>query len=576
MQASRPSRILTVVALAVVALAVAAAPAAAGGRGGTPSPGAAGLGDRLFPNLGNGGYDARHYHLDLRYGSAPADPMEGTVTIAARAKQSLSRFNLDWAGASVGSVSVNGRPAAWTLEGEELVITPKRPLRKHRKFSVEVSDFVAVPTEPSDDPTSTGFFITPDGTATAPQPDLAHRIFPSNDHPSDKASYTFSFDVPSDVVAVANGVPAGHRERGGRTTWRYVQRQPMATELVQLAVGGYDLLWAGRHRGVPIRNVIAPSLRPLGDPAVELTPQHLDWMTARVGRYPFDIYGSLIVDAELGFALETQTISLYDKVWFTEYGQGTWDPTMVHELSHEWFGNSVSPDTWSDLWLNEGHASWYEFVYAEEEGFLAEDTIGYPDDTGYATLEELMRAVYAHGDQWRADDLGACCATGRAGQGVSLSWRWESNPGTAPGSLSWAAGRLPGQLRQLAGTISSVRATGWLNDSTYLREGATRWQAVRTSASRDCRGRMVGSWPCLTSACGLGRASPGCWGLTAPQGLPSCGFGPPGCRPGLALSGFPAGIRESHLADARRGGTRRRRRWGAWPGRRWSAGYPAS
>ena len=404
MQASRPSRILTVVALAVVALAVAAAPAAAGGRGGTPSPGAAGLGDRLFPNLGNGGYDARHYHLDLRYGSAPADPMEGTVTIAARAKQSLSRFNLDWAGASVGSVSVNGRPAAWTLEGEELVITPKRPLRKHRKFSVEVSDFVAVPTEPSDDPTSTGFFITPDGTATAPQPDLAHRIFPSNDHPSDKASYTFSFDVPSDVVAVANGVPAGHRERGGRTTWRYVQRQPMATELVQLAVGGYDLLWAGRHRGVPIRNVIAPSLRPLGDPAVELTPQHLDWMTARVGRYPFDIYGSLIVDAELGFALETQTISLYDKVWFTEYGQGTWDPTMVHELSHEWFGNSVSPDTWSDLWLNEGHASWYEFVYAEEEGFLAEDTIGYPDDTGYATLEELMRAVYAHGDQWRADD----------------------------------------------------------------------------------------------------------------------------------------------------------------------------
>ena len=178
----------------------------------------------------------------------------------------------------------------------------------------------------------------------------------------------------------------------------------MATELLQLAVGSYDLLWAGRHRGVPIRNVIAPTLRDVGDPAVALTPEHFDWMTARTGRYPFDIYGSLIVDAELGFALETQTISLYDKVWFTEFGQGTWDPTMVHELSHEWFGNSVSPETWSDLWLNEGHASWYEFVYAEEKGFLEEDTTGYPDDTGYATLEELMRAVYAHGDQWRADD----------------------------------------------------------------------------------------------------------------------------------------------------------------------------
>jgi aminopeptidase N len=386
----------------VVTTLVSAAPAAAA----PPSPDAPGLGDRLFPLLGNGGYDVVHYNLDLRYETAaPSQSVDGDVKIVARAAQSLSRFNLDFGGESLGSVSVNGKTASWTREGDELVISPKRALAKGRPFVVKVKDFVAVPTEPSDDdPTSTALFITPHGTATAAQPDLAHFIFPSNDHPSDKASYTFRFDVPSDIVAVANGVPTGRREHGGRTTWSYLQRQPMATELIQLAVGGYDLLWAGRHRGIPIRNVIGPTLREVGDPAVALTPQHLDWMMAHVGRYPFDIYGSLIVDAELGFALETQTISLYDKVWFTEYGQGTWDPTMVHELSHEWFGNSVSPESWSDLWLNEGHASWYEFVYAEEMGFLAEDTENYPDETGYPTLEELMRAVYAHGDQWRAED----------------------------------------------------------------------------------------------------------------------------------------------------------------------------
>jgi aminopeptidase N len=149
---------------------------------------------------------------------------------------------------------------------------------------------------------------------------------------------------------------------------------------------------------------VAPSLRDLVAPALPLEPGQLDYMTDRVGRYPFDIFGSLIVDAELGFALETQTISLLDRVWFTAFTQDVWDPTMLHELSHMWFGDSVSPYSWSDLWLNEGHASWYEFLYAEGRGQLAGDTEGYPDDTGYATMEELMRAVYAHGDQWRQDD----------------------------------------------------------------------------------------------------------------------------------------------------------------------------
>jgi aminopeptidase N len=341
-----------------------------------------------------------HYDLDLRYAtSAPDQSVEGTATILARSTQALSRFNLDFGGESLGSVTVNHRRAYWTREGDELVITPTRPIKAHRKFVVRVSKFVAVPTNPDE---NTALFVTPHGTAMGAQPDLAHLVFPSNDHPSDKASFTFGIDVPSDIVAVANGVPTGRRERGGRTTWSYRQRQPMATELTQLAVGSYDLIWQGRHRGLPIRDVIAPTLHEEADPAVALTGDHLDWMTERVGRYPFDIYGSLIVDAEIGFALETQTLSLFDRVWFTEYGQGVWDPTMLHELAHMWFGDSVAPNEWSDLWLNEGHASWYEFLYAEEKGFLEEDTENYPNPEGYADFDDLMRAVYALGDQWRA------------------------------------------------------------------------------------------------------------------------------------------------------------------------------
>ena len=385
---------------ALMLLGAVTAPAAA-----ASSPGSAGLGDRLNPGIGNGGYDVLHYDLDLRYAtSAPAQSIDGTVTILARATQSLSRFNLDFGGDSVGSVSVDGRSAGWRREAEELVITPRRPLRMHERFTVRVSHFAATPTAAGDDPESTAFFVHATGSATAPQPYFAHLIYPCNDHPRDKASFTFRFDVPAGSVAVANGIPLGQRTSGGRTRWAYVQRQPMATELTQLAFGSYDLTTPGRHRGVLLRDVTAPSLTAFLRPKLALEPDHIDWMEDRVGRYPFDVYGALVPDdANIGFALETQTISLYDDAWFTQNTQGVWEPTMLHELAHEWFGNSVSPWEWSDLWLNEGHASWYEFLLAEENGQLEEDTTGWPDATGYATLEELMRAVYAHGDEWRQE-----------------------------------------------------------------------------------------------------------------------------------------------------------------------------
>ncbi len=401
------SRRVTLAAILVLVAATMAfaAPVHTDGSPSPPSPGAPGIGDRLFPSLGNGGYDVLHYHLDLRYAtSAPSQPIDGTATIVARATQSLSRFNLDFGGASVGSVSVNHRSADWTREGEELVITPRRALARHRIFVVRVSDFVAVPTEPDPEDFSTAaFFSTPHGSATAPQPDFAHRIFPSNDHPRDKASYTFRIDTPSDILAVTNGVRLSKRNRGDRTIWFYVQRQPMASELIQLAVGSYDLTNRGRHRGVIRRDLTAPSLTSFLDPKLALANGHLDYMTGLVGRYPFDAYGSFVVDTELGFALETQTMSIYDRFWFFDLPQAGWEPVMVHELAHEWFGNSVSPWEWSDLWLNEGHASWYEFLFAEENGQLAVDTTNWPDETGYATLEELMRAIYAHGDEWRAE-----------------------------------------------------------------------------------------------------------------------------------------------------------------------------
>src|SRR4051794_27448711 len=384
--------------IAVALLCGLAAPASASAFD-RPSPGAGGIGDRLFPTLGNGGYDVQHYDLDLRYAtSEPSQSIDGTVTILAKATQSLSRFDLDFAGDSLGSVSVNDLPATFVRDGEELVITPRHPLAEGLPFLVRVSHYVSHPTEQKpEESLSAAFFTTPDGSATAGQPDNAHGFMPSNDHPRDKASFTIRFDVPAGTIAIANGVQVAETTSGGRTSYVFLQRQPMATELVQLAVGRYQLIGRGVHNGILVRDALAPSLATLLADKLPTETTHLDWMEEQVGDYPFEAYGSLVVDATLGFALETQTLSLYDKPWFdgTFGGRGVWEPTMVHELSHMWFGDSVAPRSWDDLWLNEGHATWYEWTWAAANGELEEDA-GSPD------FEELMQFLYSLGDRYRA------------------------------------------------------------------------------------------------------------------------------------------------------------------------------
>ncbi|MDO9354542.1 MAG: M1 family metallopeptidase [Solirubrobacteraceae bacterium] len=372
------------------------APAALGAA--APSPGGTSIGDPLFPTLGNTGYDAQHYDLDLAFGAAPTDPVTGNVTLLATATRSLSSFSLDYAGPVAGVVFVNGRPADYTLTGEKIVITPGRPLLKGLPFVVALKGFVSSPRAfNADDPTSVAFIAGPSGTAMLGQTAYAHHAWPSNDHPSDKASFSFQLSAPDGETAVANGLLAGKRSRGGRTTWSYVQRQPMATELTQVAVGDYDVIDRGRYRGVQIRDVTVRSATATLRPQLEVEKAQLDWLTDRLGPYPFDVYGSLVSDQNVGFALETQTLSYFSTNQFAATRpEGRWKPVMLHELAHQWLGNSVAPKEWADIWNSEGHATLYENLWAAENGYL-------PDSAGFDTFDELIRSIYADGDRARAE-----------------------------------------------------------------------------------------------------------------------------------------------------------------------------
>ena len=333
--------------------------------------GADGLGDVLYPQLGNGGYDVQHYTIDLRF--TPEDNfIAGAAEIVAIAQQDLASFNLDLFGLEVVAVAVNDVPAAFERIDFELVITPSTPLAEGDHFSVLV-EYSGTP-EPINDPSSPallGWQAYPDGYfAAVSQPSGAMNWFPSNNHPLDKSSFTFRITAPPPNTVAANGILSDVIENAdGWRTFVWEAADPMATYLTLIAIG--DFIEVRDDSGaVPIRSYfpsfVDPATIPTVAPGYGLMQDMMTWLSGLFGDYPFETYGTALIPS-FPFALETQTLSIFGLPSFTE-------EVMMHELAHQWFGNSVTVAQWKDIWLQEGFATYLMALWeGERSGASAYD-----------------------------------------------------------------------------------------------------------------------------------------------------------------------------------------------------------
>ncbi|MEU2306687.1 M1 family metallopeptidase [Streptomyces misionensis] len=366
MALSRSARAGAVATAAVSFLLIGAAPA--------PTPGAPGIGDPYFPNLGNGGFDALHYDLDIAY-APDTGRLDGRTTLTARATEALSSFDLDLQQLEVTKVQVNGRRAAFSRDGDEVTVTPRGALAKGRRFTVNVT-YGGVP-QPLSGPivfgSEYGWMKTPDGVFVACEPNAASTWFPSSDHPSDKATYDIRIKAPKGLTGVSNGVLVSTRDKGGSTYTHWRESRPMATYLATATIGRFDVRTGRTPGGTPVYVAIDPVLRNgNGVDVYAVTAEATDYWSKLFGPYPFEETGAIVDDMpEAGFSLEVQSKPAYSAVRN--------EATIVHELAHQWFGDSVSVAQWKDIWLNEGFATYAQWLWSEHRGtrsahdsFLAE------------------------------------------------------------------------------------------------------------------------------------------------------------------------------------------------------------
>jgi aminopeptidase N len=318
-------------------------------------------GDPYFPAAGNGGYDVADYHLTLDY-TPDTKALSATAVITATATQKLKGFSLDLRDLEVSAVSVGGAPAAFTQVDGELSITPASILKKGSTFvvTVEYGGTMGNPLDVNGD--GYGWYSFADGAFVANEPEGASTWYPVNDVPFDKATYTFVVTVPMGTTAVANGDLVSQVDASETTTFTWVATDLMAPYLSMAATGNYTLSTDIGPSGLSIVNAVDDdfSAQKKADAAavLALQPEMIDFFDDHFGPYPFTSYGAVFDDdTSLGYALENQTRPIYSGV--------PQEQTIAHELVHQWFGNKVTPKQWTDIWLNEGFATYGTWMWNE-------------------------------------------------------------------------------------------------------------------------------------------------------------------------------------------------------------------
>ncbi|MEU5846275.1 M1 family metallopeptidase [Saccharopolyspora shandongensis] len=330
---------------------------------GAAAPGADRSTDSYLPEHGNGGYRVEHYDLDLEYQVGP-NRLAGQATISAVATQALSRFSLDLADLRVRRVLVDGRPAKFTHGGGKLRIKPARPVAAAAEFRVDVR-YSGNPRPISGRWGEIGWDELTDGSLVAAQPVGAPSWFPCNDHLADKAAYRISFTTASPYSVQVTGNLVSRQRRGSTTTWVYERPEPTATYLMSIQVGQYtDVELAGGP--VPQRAAIPARLGELFAADFARHGQIMDVLQRLFGPYPFGEYVVVVTDDDLDEPVEAQGMSIFGAGHLD--GRRTNERLVVHELAHQWFGNSVTIADWRHIWLNEGFATYAEWLWSEYSG----------------------------------------------------------------------------------------------------------------------------------------------------------------------------------------------------------------
>lgn len=330
----------------------------------------------------NLGFHVLHYDLDLDYNVEP-NHLKATATISVENYLPLKTLTLDLANnLAVNRVSITGYGEASLADtltirrfrhsGNKLTITFREEIPVDLTFDVRIS-YAGYPRPLRSKWGEVGWEETDTGSVVAGQPNGAPSWFPCDDTPDEKATYRIAITAHRDVTAVATGLLTSTTSSGNTITRVFEVDYPMATYLAAVYVGPYERReWPKAQVGrkevpvigwVPVGDAHAKRVRDNIDRDFKDQTAMVEAFSEMFGPYPFPEYSVVVTNEVMEIPLEAQALSMFGSNHAN--GRGTWERLIAHELSHQWFGNSVGLVEWRDIWLNEGFACYAEWLWFE-------------------------------------------------------------------------------------------------------------------------------------------------------------------------------------------------------------------